>query len=93
MVTGQLFGVARRQLLIFGIGLSGLRFARCWNRSGMTLLSSALKSFGAGVTAGVPVVGNAGTSVTQHVVQPFEELEEEELDELDDNELLLSVEV
>ena len=76
-MTGQEFGVCRTQLLIFGIGLSGLRFAIRRYRSGMFLLSSVSKSVGAAVTAGEPSVGSVGISVGQHPVQPETELEDD----------------
>lgn len=68
--------VLRLHLLIFRIGTSGFLFASLWwNRSGIGLLSIVPNSsVRAAVTAGVPVVGRAGTFVGQQPVQPLAEL-------------------
>lgn len=51
-------------------------------------MSSASKSVGAAVTAGVPLVGSAGTSDGQHPIQPLAELEDDkELEDADDEAL------
>lgn len=68
----------RIQSFIFGIGTSGFLFASLWwNRSGVDLLSTRPNSsFGAAVTAGIPIVGRAGTSVGQQPLQTLSELED-----------------
>ena len=77
-MTGQACGVLKLQSLIFGTGTGPRLLLRSRKRSGTDLLSrGSKKSAGAAVTAGVPSVGRAGTSVGQQFVQPLTELEDD----------------